>query len=416
MNSHNDDNDDFPGEEGQELENAHQALELGDYQEALELLEDYLEEHPLDVEAMTLGAMAASHQGDAAKSAALYRLILRLDPENATAHHYFGVLLEGLGRYEEAISHLLRARDLQPDFPEIYLHAGHVLDHLGRAEEALNLYDEALLRLPDEALVYFSRGCVLNRLGRYREALDCFARVPANDPQGAAALSGAGSALSGLGRDQEALTAHERAIALNPRVATYRYDRGLTLARLERFSEALDEFDAALDLDSGFLEAALEKVNVLIQVQRPDESLKVLGELELRQPDNAQAAYFRGVVLQRLGDLEGAQSALRESLSRDPGATPVLNFLGHVLLELERLDEALGCFDTVLARRDSVPSANYDRARIFARRGQVRLALRDLRQAVKADSRYLEAAKSDASFDGVRDSTSFRRLLAAGHG
>jgi tetratricopeptide (TPR) repeat protein len=80
-------------------------------------------------------------------------------------------------------------------------------------------------------------------------------------------------------------------------------------------------------------------------------------------------------------------------------------------MALERFDEALHCFDAVLPRSENDPSAFYNRACVFARRGQVQLALRALKQAAGVDSSFLDAARSDASFDGVRDSRSFRRLL-----
>jgi tetratricopeptide (TPR) repeat protein len=171
MNNHTEDRDDFPEEEGQELEVARQALVQGDYRSALDHLEDYLEDYPLDVEALILAALAAAHLGDIAKAAGLYGLVLRLDPGNGTAHHSFGMLLEEVGRFEEALAHFHRARDLQPDFPEIYIHTGNVLDHLGRTEEALLQYDEALQHLADEGAVYYNRARIFARRGKVRLAL-----------------------------------------------------------------------------------------------------------------------------------------------------------------------------------------------------------------------------------------------------
>jgi tetratricopeptide (TPR) repeat protein len=171
MNSRNDDHDIFFEEGSNSLEEAHQAIETGDYHTALERLEDYLEEHPLDGEALILAALAAAQQGDKAKAAGLYSLVLRLDPRNGTAHHSFGILLEELGRFEEALAHFCQARDLQPDFPEIYIHTGNVLDHLGRTEEALLQYDEALQHLADEGAVYYNRARVFARRGKVRLAL-----------------------------------------------------------------------------------------------------------------------------------------------------------------------------------------------------------------------------------------------------
>ncbi|MEZ4600324.1 MAG: tetratricopeptide repeat protein [Syntrophotaleaceae bacterium] len=171
MNNHTEDQDDYIEDEGHQLEAGRQAIEQGDYSAALEYLEEYLEEHPLDVETLILAALAAAHLGDSAKAAALYGLVLRLDPGNGTAHHSFGMLLEEVGHFDEALAHFHRARELQPDFPEIYIHTANVLDRLGRTEEALLQYDEALQHLADEGAVYYNRARIFARRGKVRLAL-----------------------------------------------------------------------------------------------------------------------------------------------------------------------------------------------------------------------------------------------------
>ena len=171
-----DDFDDIFGEEAAEddISLAQEALDRGDNSTALELAEEYLEDHPFDFDALNLCAVAAANLNDTGKALVIYQRALRLDPKNGALHHNYGVLLQRLGSNHEAIKHFRRSIDFQPDFPEAYINLGNSLDEEGKIEEALHCYDEALRRLPDASDAYYNRGFALNRqIGR----ASCWVRV-----------------------------------------------------------------------------------------------------------------------------------------------------------------------------------------------------------------------------------------------
>jgi tetratricopeptide (TPR) repeat protein len=76
-----------------------------------------------------------------------------------------------------------------------------------------------------------------------------------------------------------------------------------------------------------------------------------------------------------------------------------------------RLDEALACFDAIIARTSRYPLAHYNRACALARKGKVQEAVRDLTRASAQEPHFLEDALTDSDFDGIRNSASFRRLF-----
>jgi tetratricopeptide (TPR) repeat protein len=413
----NDEFDDYPffsDEEHDLLEMAQVAFAQGNLAQALELGEAWLEDHPLDVEAMHLCALAAASQRDENKAMALYRKALRLEPAHGTLHHNVGALLERRKEYAQALHHLQRALELQPDFPEIYINLGNVLDALGRGEEALAMYQEALRRLPETDDVYFNQGCTLNRMGRYQEALESFEAVLQGDPRSAAALNGKGLALTGLDRDEEAIAAFSKAIETGPDSTLYRYNRALALRGQQRPQDALRDLDKALEIDPGFLEAALQKAEVLHELGQWDASWQTLAAVE--KPDSArpEIACCRGLLLEGQGDLNGALDALEQCLASFPDDRRALGHKGLVLMELGRYDEAILCFNAVLDQGEN-PDIAYRRACIYARQGLVRKAVQSLGQAAAHDPAKLLAAQTDAAFDAVRETPSFRRLFKKFH-
>jgi tetratricopeptide (TPR) repeat protein len=117
------------------------------------------------------------------------------------------------------------------------------------------------------------------------------------------------------------------------------------------------------------------------------------------------------VILEKLGDPTGALVALDESLRRDPESIYTLNNKGNVLMDLDRLDEALSCFDAIIERTAAYPLAYYNRACVFARRGKVQEAVRELAKASAQEAQFLADALQDPDFEGIRDKASFMRLL-----
>lgn len=413
----NDEFDDYPffsDEERDLMEMAQIAFQQGDLVHALELGEAWLEDHPLDVEAMHLCALVAAGQGDESKAMALYRKALRFEPAHGTLHHNIGALLERRKEYAQALYHLQRALELQPDFPEIYMNLGNVLDALGQSEKALEMYREALRRLPDTDDVYFNQGCTLNRMGRYAESLASFETILQNNSDNAAALNGKGLALVGLGRDEEAIEVFSAAIRCAPNSTLYLYNRALALRGQQRLQEALHDLEKALIIDAGFLEASLQKVEVLHELGQWDASWQALATAGLPDPARPEIACCRGLLLESQGDLNGALMELEQCLVSFPNDRKALGHKGLVLMELGRYDEAILCFNAVLAQGEN-PEIAYRRACIYAQQGQVRKAVQSLGQAAAHDPTKLLAAQTDTAFDAVRESPSFRRLFKKFH-
>ena len=55
-----------------------------------------------------------------------YRSILKANPNDASAHHNFAILLRKLNRVEEALEHSRKAYELSPNNPKIILSLGYL--------------------------------------------------------------------------------------------------------------------------------------------------------------------------------------------------------------------------------------------------------------------------------------------------
>jgi tetratricopeptide (TPR) repeat protein len=392
------------------LEMAQAALDRGDNVLALELAEECLEERQLDVEVLNIAAVAATNLDDLPKAQWLFAKALQLDPRNGALHHNYAVLLDRQCKFEQAVEHLERALEFQPDFPEAYINLGNVLDELERTDEALAKYREALRRMPDSHDAYYNIGYACNRLERYDEALESFLKALELFPDDAGSQNGAGYALANLGRLDSAGSFYDRAIQLDPHNATYRFNRGLMKARQGLAEEALLDLGIALESDNGFFDALIEQLALLVKLGRFEEVETLLVRADELNPESPEPPFYRALLAERRGDSEQALVHLEESLSRDPLSLQVLNNKGSVLLGLGRLEEALECFEAILEQDPEYALAHFNRACVLAQRQLADEAVKALEKALRFDAQLKSEVAEDPDFDPIRQSVPFRKL------
>jgi predicted Zn-dependent protease len=124
-------------------------------EQASELLDDYLERFPDNLELRYQRAMRAYRLGDLAGMEAELRNVLKQNPDDAIALNALGYTLadeEVPGRLEEAVEMVKRAHELDPDNPAILDSLGWVLFRRGDTKAALPWLERAWERMPDQEI------------------------------------------------------------------------------------------------------------------------------------------------------------------------------------------------------------------------------------------------------------------------
>ncbi len=103
-----------------------------------------------------------------------------------------------------------------------WINRGVLLQQLGRAEEALASFDKADALMPDNAAILTNRGMALAALGRHDEALAALDRALALDANFAEAQRARAGVLEALGRPEEARAALAKATEVEARMAEVR--------------------------------------------------------------------------------------------------------------------------------------------------------------------------------------------------
>jgi len=131
-----------------------------------------LELDPSLAEAHTsLAFVKFSNDWDWAGAEREFREAIALNPNYATAHHWYSHYLVAMGRLDEAVSELERARDLDPYSVPINSFLGQALYYARRYDEALRQYRRGLEMHPDRVEFYEGTADVYEQKKMFAESV-----------------------------------------------------------------------------------------------------------------------------------------------------------------------------------------------------------------------------------------------------
>jgi len=159
--------------------------------------------------------------------------VVALGHRFADVHHLLGLCHSMLGQPDAALAEFDRALELNAEYMEAHVHRGIVLNDLGRLDDAARSF-EAAERAHAEPVAGFPAhvaGCLANRHAALGEA---YAEAGATD---------------------EAIAQYRRAIALGPGFLDLRYRLARLLLDSARALEARDELESVVEKQPDFLDA-----------------------------------------------------------------------------------------------------------------------------------------------------------------
>ena len=101
-----------------------------------------------------------------------FRRAIQLNPNYATAHHWYGLHLGAMGRFDEALDEVTRARELDPLSLIINTNIGWILHLARKYDQAGEQYLKTLEMDPDFAVAHLKLGWTYEQRGMYGEAVE----------------------------------------------------------------------------------------------------------------------------------------------------------------------------------------------------------------------------------------------------
>jgi len=126
---------------------------------------------------------AGSHDSQSfAEAEGLLRSAIALKETSAEIHNTMGVLLYAMGRTNECLAHLMKAKELRPDLVEPRRNLGVALLELGRVEDALAEWQTVRIELPRDPLVRLQMAGAYVSIGNRERAIELLRECLSVDP------------------------------------------------------------------------------------------------------------------------------------------------------------------------------------------------------------------------------------------
>lgn len=190
---------------------------------------------------------------------AVFRQLLEVDPSDAEALHFFGVLSFRRSRPVDAERHFRAALEARPGWAKAWHSLGGALQAQGKLEDAASACEKAVELDPDAAEFHYSLGLVFHALRRLPEAAEALRRATGAAPEFADGFSALGAVLRDMSLDIDAEAACQRAIEIDPGHAEAHNNLGNVRRRLGRPADAEAAYRRAIELrpDTGLFHGNL---------------------------------------------------------------------------------------------------------------------------------------------------------------
>ncbi len=304
-----------------------------------------------------------SNNAEYANAEASFKHAIELDPNYASAFHWYGnMLVSNTGQPGRAVPLLESARALDPLSPIINVTLGEAFEAIGQFDNAMTLYKKAVEIEPDFAAAYFLIGVLYrSAYGRLNESVRWHREEFSRDPSRGTSILG--MAYLDLGDDKTAEYWFERAFAMFPRAYLPNAARVILHWYRGEETQSVEAARQLLELAPG---NNLSLVT-LVKFSRYQEALDKISDYYpalscAAEPVVSRSNFFQAINLslaqEKTGNPECAGRLLEKALEQTANM-PRLGSQGYGFADVE----------------------------IYARQGKTQLALAALRQAIDSGTR-----------------------------
>lgn len=200
-----------------------------------------------------LGFATVTHDFDWAIAEGHHRRAIDINPNYATGHHWYSFHLQMIGRFDQAIREMLRARELDPLSPPVVQGLAWAYYQARRFDESIATYRNMLEAVPDFSYGLATYAWTLRGTGRADEAVIASERALEHSSGGQFFVSGLGASYALAGRTADARAALKRLQEMSERTYVSPYHRSLIHLHLGEREVALSLLKEAYEIGDGWL-------------------------------------------------------------------------------------------------------------------------------------------------------------------
>ncbi|MEG4215804.1 tetratricopeptide repeat protein [Microcoleus sp. Pol14C6] len=200
------------------------------------------------------------------------------------------------------------------------------------------------------------------------------------------------------GRLLEAEKLYRQILEAQPESANVLCLLGIAARQQGKIAEALDFYEQAIVQNRHFVEAHLNKANLLLDVREYQRAIASYEQVIKIQPNSALAYNNLGWIKQQLGEIDAAILAYQTALRLDPNLHETAHNLGHLFKQKNQLNEATDYYLHALKINPNLTYSMMGLGTVLQQQGKLAEAFNCYQQAVKIEPNNPEAHNNVGAF------------------
>ena len=407
------------------LDKAIQLKENGEFKQAIQLLQEEINQLPEDVDILVLLSQcylladqpedAERYLNNARKIAPdtasvgwnTARLMLKMKkpsealsvaratsqkfPDDVEGMCVLGACLRANGKVTESLDFLNKAIQLDPNYAEALINRGLIrLSQENKSDALVDLELSHRLKPHIKQIWDLVVGLKLE-LKEYSEAIVILMKMIEIDPANEKLIVNLALCHQHLKDFGSAIEAYRKALAIKPDFVEVHINLGSALKKQGKLPEAIEAYNKALSIKPDYAEAHFNIGNVLKEQGKLTEAIGAYRKALDIKPDYAEAYYNLGVTLQGQFKLTEAIEAYKKTLSIKSNFVEAYNNIGIALKDQGNLDEALRAYKKAIALKLDYADAYNNMGVALNEKGKLEEAIQAYNKALDIKPHYADA-------------------------
>ncbi len=180
---------------------------------------------------------------------------IEINPHYSKPQNNLGNAFSELKKYDEAIQHYRQAIIIEPNYAEAFNNLANAFRQKGQQQEAIAYYKEAIRLNGEYGEAHFNLGIILSQQSQFEEAIRQYQKALKINPEFTQAHNNLASLLAQRGDVEGAIIHYRQAITIDPEFAKAHNNLGSILAGQGKFKEAILYFEKAVEIDPSYTDA-----------------------------------------------------------------------------------------------------------------------------------------------------------------
>ncbi len=225
---------------------------------------------------------------------------------NPIFHNNYGVILNGIGNYNKAITEFNKALSLNPNFIDAKANRGIAYYETGNFKEAFDDFNFAIKNKIDKPDVYYYKAKTYVALNMYDKANIDFTRAINADPNNALYYYERAMNKTKTGNTLGAISDFNEAINIDSLNYVYYLNRGNAYSAILQIEKAINDYSKAIKIKPDYADAYFNKAVLNMKNNNFEEAIINFSNVIKINVSDHEAYLRRGIAKQTIGDTEGA--------------------------------------------------------------------------------------------------------------